>query len=139
MRLTYELGHKGSGEYDTDNTKDMPVNNIWKAINKLGKLEDIEEELDIDLIIFSKFLCALNKGWVYVKVKKEKQYDGYSAIEETGEIAMKTIIRFSRYINGTRDWYFTTSFGDISGVNNYLLKDYGKTWALRKEELEKDI
>ena len=136
MRLTYELGHKGSGEYDTDNTKDMPINNIWKAINKLGKLEDVEEQYDIDLIIFSKLLDALDKDCVYVKVKKIKQYDGYSAVEETGEIESKNIARFSRYINGTRDWYFTTSFGDISGVNNYLLKDYIKTWALTREELE---
>ena len=136
MRLTYELGHKGSGEYDTDNTKDMPINNIWKAINKLGKLEDVEEQYDIDLIIFSKLLDALDKDCVYVKVKKIKQYDGYSAVEETGEIESKNIARFSRYINGTRDWYFTTSFGDISGVNNYLLKDYSKTWALTREELE---
>ena len=55
MRLTYELGHGKTGEYDTINDKDMPANNIWKAINKLGQLEDIEEELGIDLItLFSQ-------------------------------------------------------------------------------------
>ena len=54
MRLTYELGHGKTGEYDTINDKDMPANNIWKAINKLGQLEDIEEELEIDLLDYLK-------------------------------------------------------------------------------------
>ena len=37
-------------------------------------------------------------------------YNGYSIDEETGEIERKVIVRFSRYANGTRDWFFTISF-----------------------------
>ncbi len=48
-RLTYELSYKGSGEYDTDNTKNMPINMYVQVINKLGKLEDIEEEIGCPL------------------------------------------------------------------------------------------
>ena len=101
----------------------------------LEALKDIEEELGIDLVTFSKLLYALDKECVYVKVKKTKQYNGYSVDEETGEIERNIIARFSRYVNGTREWFFTISFTDISSVNHYLLKDYGKTWALTKEEL----
>lgn len=110
---------------------------IGDTANKLGQLEDIEDELGIDLLTFSKLLYALDKECVYVKVKKTKQYNGYSVDEETGEIERNIIARFSRYANGTREWFFTISFGNISSVNHYLLKDYGKTWALTKEELEK--
>ena len=106
------------------------------AIDKLGQFEDSEEEHGIDLIVFSKLLSALEKGWVYVKVRKIKQYTGYSAIEETGKIEQAFITRFSRYINGTRDWFFTTPSIDITIANHYLLKDYGVTWALTREELE---
>lgn len=109
---------------------------IEEAVDKLGELEDIEEELDIDLIVFSKLLLALDKGSVYVKVRRTKQYDGYSAIEETGEIRETVITRFSRCINGARDWFFTISYGGASTVSRYLLNDYGKTWALTREELE---
>ena len=49
-RLTYELGHKGSGHYDTDNSKDMPINMWIACINKLGKIEDIMEKYEINSI-----------------------------------------------------------------------------------------
>lgn len=107
-----------------------------KMFAKLSQLEDIEEEYGIDLIFFLKLLSALDKGFVYVKVRKIKQYKGYSAIEETGEIKRTVITRFSRYINGTRDWFFTIPSMDVSIVTRYLLKDYGVTWALTREELE---
>ena len=105
--------------------------------NKLCQLEDIEEELDIDLRVFGKVLQALDSECIYVKIKETKQYDGYSLDEETGEIRRCVIVRFSRYSNGLRDWFFTISWGDLSSAKHYLLKDYGKTWALMKEELEK--
>lgn len=112
-------------------------NSIEQALKEHEQYKAIEQELGIDLLNFSKILYALEKECVYVKVKEKKQYDGYSVDEETGEIERKVIVRFSRYINGTRDWFFTISFSDISSVNQYLLKDYGKTWALTRKELEK--
>ena len=145
MRLTKKDIFKGKhygydvNVPDTDYEKETHMLSgtcLKTIINKLGQYEDIEDELDIDLITFSKLLKALDRECVYVKVKKTKQCDGYSINEETGEIRRCVVARFSRYINGLRDWFFTISFGCSSSVDHYLLKDYGKTWALTKEELE---
>ena len=132
-RNVYSLdGKKLEGEFFENQTLAID----GKAIEKLGQLEDSEEEYGIDLNILLKLLPALDKGWVYVKVRKIKQYKGYSAIEETGEIKRAVITRFSRYINGTRDWFFTIPSMDVSIVTHYLLKDYGVNWANSREELE---
>lgn len=144
MRLTTKdsiMGRKhdikgGCARYWKPKLKNYRYELIEEVVDKLGELEDIEEDLSIDLIVFSKLLSALNKGRVYVKVRKPKQYKGYSKIEETGVIKETTIARFSRYINGTRDWFFTISSMYISNVYHYLLKDYGVTWANSREELE---
>lgn len=108
-RITYELGYKGSGEYDTDNTYNMPANNFFKALNKLGQLEDIEEELGIDLVTLFKAL----KNGIYTK----ENLDNYP------------------YACLLRNDMVLVLFDDVY-KHEYLLKDYGKTWALTKEELE---
>lgn len=128
-------GEKLEGEFFENQTLAIDGN----AIEKLGQLEDMEEEYGIDLIFFLKLLPALDKDYVYVKVRKIKQYEGYSAIEETGEIKGTVITRVARYINGTRDWFFIISSMDVSIVTHYLLKDYGVTWALTREELTKQV
>ena len=125
-------GKKLEGEFFENQTLVIDGN----AIEKLGQLEDSEEEYGIDLIFFLKLLSALDKGFVYVKVRKIKQYKGYSAIEETGEIKRVVIIGLFRYINGTREWFFAIPPMDVSIVTNYMLKDYGVNWANSKEELE---
>lgn len=102
-RITYELDHKGSGEYDTDNTRNMPANNFIGALNKLGQLEDIEEELGIDLITFFKAL----KNGIYGRVGDKIEH-----------------ILAPNFSFCYRKMYI------------YKLTDYGKTWALTKEELE---
>lgn len=83
--------------------------NREKAIQKLGQLEDIEEELGIDLVTLFKVL----KNGVYYK-------------NEFGEI----VRGYPRYESDVEEYV-------IGGVRDYtFLKDYGKTWALTKEELE---
>lgn len=78
--------------------------------NKLGQLEDIEEELGIDLIILLK---AVKDGvWVkhpYSSIDYEPFRIDYWTDYKTGEEGM--------YICGME------------------IKNYGKTWALTKEEL----
>ena len=92
-------------------------NAIYK---KLKSLEDIEEELGIDLIILFK---ALKYGF-YFKYKNK--------------IISSNNYLFQITVNIKGNWIF-----DI--VDYYLsllsikLKDYGKTWALTKEELEYEI
>lgn len=99
-----------------------------KAIDKLGKLEDIEEELGIELeVLFSalkngfytksnngiKFWKEDDKHFVYVR---DLKYDIEICCEEC-ENAIGAV---------------PTMFLERS------TKDYGKTWALTKEELENE-
>ena len=78
-------------------------------VNKLGQLEDIEDELGIDLITLFKAL----KNGIWVKDKKD-QWLPYHCL--------------------LRDDFIFVLYEDIY-KKEYLLKDYGKTWALTKEEL----
>lgn len=86
------------------------------AIDKLGELEDIEEELGIDLItLFNAYHCGF-----YIKYE-----NGFIGFIRGGQYYLEVGLETKCFIvkefepNGTR-WYF---------------KDYGKTWALTKEEL----
>lgn len=88
---------------------------IGKDLNLFEEYKKIEEELGIDLITLFK---ALKQGGVYVK-----------------------------YGNKV-DWCLMMKNFEIFGDGNEILlmsqiklnpKDYGKTWALTKEELENEI
>ena len=80
---------------------------------KLGQLEDIEDELGIDLITLFK---VINGGKVY-----NKKYGYYNSCSvDTHD---KTI-----YFEN----YETTERKPLDALK---LQDYGKTWALTKEEL----
>ena len=81
-----------------------------EPINKLGKLEDVEEELGIDLITLSKIL----KRGIYVV--------------ENG------IIRFANAKND--EVLITEKHMLVFLFRKYFYLDYGKTWALTKEELK---
>lgn len=74
---------------------------------KLKQLENIEEELGIDLITLFK---ALKNGIIMDDVE---------------------YYTFLTYDEVTNSYCFK-----CGGWGKYFLKDYGKTWALSKEELE---
>ena len=88
---------------------------IINCINKLGQLEDIEEELGIDLIALFKAL----KNGVYHKVLRGTKYKTF----------------YFDYVELRKDkeesWYLLVPTTAIM-----YIKDYGKTWALKMEELE---
>lgn len=85
------------------------MNEMTECFNKLGKLEDLEEELGIDLVTLFK---ALKNGiWIY----------------DDGNPYFTSRIKLS--------WHLDAIYCDTSDIY-VLLKDYGKTWALTKEELE---
>ena len=90
-----------------------------ECIDKLGKLEDIEEQRGIDLITLFK---AKNNGF-YIK----------SYCINRGEITFvsKTNILYVDLMS----CLIHTDYDNLFYVN---FKDYGKTWALTKEELEND-
>ena len=81
---------------------------IDECMNKLGQLEDIEEELGIELLTLFK---ALKNGiWIY----------------DNGNPFFTSRIKLVMQLDAIH-----CSISDIE----VLLKDYGKTWALTKEEL----
>ena len=106
-RLTEKITCRGKATYRISNAEKES-----KALTKLGQLEDIEEELSIDLITLFKAL----KNGVYVK---NIRYSNIFLVEDL-ELGYEII-------NGKKQLGF--------GIG-IKLADYGKTWALTKEELE---
>ena len=94
---------------------------LHKAMNtddlkyKLGQLEDIEEELGIDLITLFK---ALRVG-IWYKGHKDIYFVKGVCLDLVGEF-------FELWVEGHKI---------LDGLQIHL-KDYGKTWALTKEEFE---
>jgi len=80
-----------------------------EIIDKLGQLEDIEEELGIDLITVFKILKAVN---IYTK---DKRYDLRNSLSYMGN-----------------SWVIQNHYDNEC----FDFKDYGKTWSIKKEDLE---
>lgn len=93
-----------------DNNCIVPQSN--DIITKLGILEDIEQEFGIDLVILFK---AITNG-IWVKTN--------NGISKHLTVALKKRHHTKEY------WLFYRPYSHV------YLKDYGKTWALTKEELE---
>ena len=93
------------------------------CVDKLGALEDIEEELGIDLITLFNIDKQLNtKKEIWFKIEDEidasYRYDGdYYIIDLKHKAFVKVV---------------------CEPIDYFYFKDYGKTWALTKEELEND-
>lgn len=113
MRLTkYEPNDESMFPYKL---KDEELSTELDSLHKLGQLEDIEEEIGIDLIILFKAL----KNGIYWKDDNGKFYyfDLKGSVLDFNE---KMIV--------------DNPIDDVYG-ETFLLKEYGKTWALTKEEL----
>ncbi len=108
MRLTkYEPSNKSMFPYQL---KDEELSTELDSIHKLGQLEDIEEELGIDLITLFK---AIRKGaWVSYKYEKQPP-------KHTNNL----------HLNHYDEWCLSNKGYDLP------LSEYGKTWALTREEL----
>ena len=90
--------------------------NYYDLVYKLGVLEDIEEEISIDFITLSKIL------------KQRFIYDKNQVKIELLGLHIKS------------DELYLYGFVEDTMHAVYLgLKDYGKTWALDKEEFYKNI
>ena len=107
----YNIAYKDKGVhlgflYDAnDAVKDL-VNNTNAVIEKLGKYEDIEEELGIEIFTLIK---AMKEGFF----DKDGEYHHFSNLL----VSLDEI-------------------GDCYDKKSFNLKDYGKTWALSKEDFE---
>lgn len=116
--------------YDSNNTKFFREGKFdvkdcvmfHNAIDKLGRIEDKEEELEIELL---DLIAAVENG-IYSK--------------ERDEIRTVQLIYTDPTDNFKETDYETTYEGlclyDDAFGQYYYFKDYGKTWALTKEELE---
>lgn len=104
MRLINK--NNGKGKY-------TPAHKVKRkqCINKLGQLEDIEEELGIDLITLFK---ALKEGIYTIRSNGKKRYP------------------FLTY-NGAVGYIFDFMFEQEA---EYILSDYGGTWSLTKKDVE---
>lgn len=91
--------------------------NFVEAYNKLADLEDLEEELGIDLLTLFKAF----KNGIYCIIEDE----------DNNKVIEKFCVYQLCYNKGTKLFYW---YGSI--INYPDLKDYGKTWALTREELE---
>lgn len=84
-----------------------------EAESKLERIEEIEKELGIDLITLFK---AFNGLWYRSK---------------DGEIGFSCHIALTDTV-----WELRIIEGDAFPSKTLALRDYGKTWALTKEELK---
>ena len=82
---------------------------IEDVVDKLGELEDLEEDLGIDLITLFKILKSEN---IYANGKR---YDNSNSLSYMGN-----------------SWLIFNH----QAKQGFRFKDYGKTWALTKEKLE---
>lgn len=120
MRLTYK--YEKSNGYGSVRLEHLPndpfvdklpyLDDAWQEQrNKLGQLEDAEEKLGVDLLIL---INALQNG-IWCK-------EGHSLHTEV-------------CLNADKEWVIGCWLKKYECAY-YRLKDYGKTWALTKEELE---
>ena len=95
---------------------------VEKDLDLLEEYRKIEEELGIDLITLFKAL----KNGIYLKFGSEKitgVYYEHRAI-------------LPRHFDKDYKGYFIDLQLELSINFNFYFKDYGKTWALTREELE---
>lgn len=98
------------------------VADMNKALDKLSQLEDIEEELGIDLITLFNVLksheviCKHECGIVYHETTLEKHIISGFAFDD--------------------EYYGLWVYDNFDDEIFLYTKDYGKTWALTREELE---
>ena len=97
------------------------------CIDKLGTLEDIEEELGIDLITLFEIL---EQGYVYTtgfNKRMEKWY--FQCIEGINKTTLGR--KYLEIVFNENE--------DLKGCVSWIpdWRDYGKTWSLDKQTLEK--
>lgn len=125
MRLTRKENNYYIGSNEEWNelikTKLVDLNYVFKLEQKLGQLEDIEDDLGIDLIILFKALKSKELYW---------KTNGYGIIKTTFQT--KGLQADVSFIDD--HWYISLVYQTLDDWE--LLSDYGKTWALTKEELK---
>ena len=125
-----ELNINSNQEYIFGLGKEVRINSdILKDTFLAGEkitLEDIEEELGIDLVTLFKALKNGIYGTSYGTSKEEKHFVSYYKLSD---------IDIKKY-DGKIAFIYHLGNLSYSDFIVYKLEDYGKTWALTKEELK---
>ena len=96
-----------------------PMCEFYEALSKLGQLEDIEDKLGVDLILYLK-MCVIGTN-VYVKYQ--------------GEVLEMAVVHKLVYNPDIKAFgFFAPPEGDF--LPRFKMSEYGVTWALTREELE---
>lgn len=131
MRLTSKIGYfdHNNNLIESSFYVSNKLDNFNECINKLGKLEDIEDLFGIDLdTLFKAITCG-----IYVKTKK------FNGFVEGDEIRLASHLSYLLNFNNYKSKTLLTGIKLIFGKTGICLDgfDYGKRWALTKEELDK--
>ena len=108
--------------HDEQDIKKQKFEIIEKDLDLLEEHRKIEDELGIDLITFHK---ALKNGVYYKVINKDSL--------NCGKIFFDKHVLWGWNIDSYGNYFAMMQ----SQMQTFNLKDYGKTWALTREELEK--
>ena len=94
------------------------------AINKLGQLEDIEDKKGVEISTLAK---ALKDGFFYKSAEDNsiKYVVSYISNKSYGFVCIE-----SEFMS-----YYEVYLGQMRKECQFYLNEYGKTWALTREEL----
>lgn len=122
-RLTQKILYDGEEYYASVWSPCDDLDYLKLVYDKLGKLEDIEEDIGVDLITLFK---AQMQDIIY--------YKGYQFDYKIKECYVMDVARVYR---NRKPVYVLLLNNDnwMCGIRVYAT-DYGKTWALTKEELK---
>lgn len=124
-RLTKDLNTPHDDTTYADVVKDC-VDRENVVLTKLKHYEDIEEGFEVDLEVLFK---ALTNGFF---AKDVTMYHLTGELSENQKLDPK-YLRLNMWY-GCIEW--ENIWNPIDDLHEYYFKDYGKTWALTKEELE---
>lgn len=124
MRLTKKNNKLGSWTQLVDDY--LPAHNIKhkQCVNKLGRIEDTEEELGLDLIIYHRIMNMLYCGEPNNVYIKEADNIVEAHILEIDYCKKKII-------------FYKGNYEDYDDEYVYGFYQYAELWALTKEELKK--
>lgn len=133
-RLTRKILYEGEEYYGSVDVPCDDLDYLQSVYNKLGKSEDIEEELGIDL---ETLLKVLKNRHIYVLDSYYTDVRGEHGIHDYIEIENIYYAEFSPEELG---WIFTFNvYEDYASYPCLVkLKDFGKTWAFSEDELSKE-